>query len=337
MRQINYSKAITEALREEMRRDEKMIIMGEDMGVMGSVFGLTVGFMKEFGENRVIDTPISENGFTSVAIGAAMRGLRPVVEIMYVDFAMAGYDAIANQAAKVSYMSGGTLSVPMVIRTPAGAGRRSAGQHSQSLEAIFTHIPGLKVVAPATPYDVKGLLKSAIRDNDPVVFIEHKSLYFYDAKCDVPEEEYLIELGKADIKRAGNDVTIIAWSQEVIHALDAAAQLAEEGISAEVVDIRSLVPLDFDTIRNSIIKTRRAVIVHEAVKRGGYGGEIAAQISDELFDYLDAPVKRVAGSNVVIPFSPALEDKIIPQTGNIVATVRELLHGGKNAVFTNAV
>ncbi len=323
MRQLTYSKAISEALREEMLRNEAVIVMGEDMGVMGSVFGITRGFMEEFGADRVIDTPISENGFTSIAVGAAMRGLRPVVEIMYVDFTTVCYDAIANQAAKMRYMTGGQLTIPVVIRAPGGAGRRNAGQHSQSLEAIFTHIPGLKVIAPSTPYDAKGLLKSAIRDDDPVVCVEHKLLYA--GKGEVPEEEYLIELGKADVKRAGEDVTIIAWSRQVLSALDAADQLAKEGINAEVVDLRSLVPLDFETISNSVIKTHRAVVVHEAVKRGGYGGEIAAQISEELFDYLDAPVKRVAGLNVIPPFSPALEDYIYPHSSDIVAAVKELL------------
>lgn len=323
MKTITYGQAVSEALREEMLRDPAVFILGEDMAVMGSVFGLTKGFLEEFGENRVIDTPISEAGFTAMAVGAALRGLRPVVEIMYVDFTPVCFDAIVNQAAKMRYMTGGQTSVPLVIRCPGGAGRRNAGQHSQSLEALFTHIPGLKVIAPSTPADMKGLLKTAIRDDDPVVCIEHKLLYA--TKGEVPEGEHLIPLGAADVKRPGRDVTIVAWSRQVHSALEAAETLAGEGIDAEVLDLRSLVPLDWDTIAASVRKTHRAVIVHEAVKRGGYGAELAAQIGEDLFDSLDAPVKRVAGLNVVPPFSPALEDFIYPNPGDIAAAVRETL------------
>ena len=323
MRTINYGKAISEAMHEEMLRDESVFILGEDMGVMGSVFGLTRGFMAEFGADRVIDTPISENGFVGMAVGAAIRGLRPVVELMYVDFAPLALDQIANQAAKMRYMTGGKVKVPLVVRAPGGAGRRNAAQHSQSLDALFAHIPGLKVVAPATPFDAKGLLKSAIRDDDPVVFLEHK--FCYAMQGEVPEEEYVVPLGKADIKRPGRDVTIVAWSRQVIFALEAAKTLAAEGIEAEVVDIRSLVPLDFETISASVRKTHKVVVVHEAIKRGGYGAEIAAQIMEELFDWLDAPVKRVAGLNVVIPFSPALEDAVFPHVPEIVAGVKEVV------------
>ena len=302
MREINYGQAISEAMHEEMVRDGSVIILGEDMGVMGSVFGLTKGFMDEFGAHRVIDTPISEAGFTGMAVGAAMRGLRPIVELMYVDFAPICLDPIVNQAAKMRYMTGGQVKVPLVIRAPGGAGRRNAGQHSQSLEALFTHIPGLKVVAPATPYDAKGLLKSAIREDDPVMFLEHKILYAQ--KGEVPETEYLIPLGKADVKRQGKDVTIIAYSRQVVFALEAAKELAAQGIEAEVIDLRTLVPLDWETIETSVKKTHRVVVVQEAVKRGGYAGEIATQIMENAFDELDAPVKRVAGLNVVLPFSP---------------------------------
>ncbi len=326
MKTITYGQAISEALREEMLRDKAVFILGEDMAVMGSVFGLTKGFLEEFGENRVIDTPISEAGFTAMAVGAALRCLRPVVEIMYVDFTPVCFDAIVNQAAKMRYMTGGQASVPLVLRCPGGAGRRNAGQHSQSLEALFTHIPGLKVIAPSTPADMKGLLKTAIRDDDPVVCIEHKLLYA--TKGEVPEGEHLVPLGKADIKRPGRDVTIIAWSRQVLSALEAAQTLAGEGIDAEVIDLRSLVPLDWEALAASIGKTHRAVIVHEAVKRGGYGAELAAQIGEDLFDSLDAPVKRVAGLNVVAPFSPALEDFIYPSPGDIAAAVRETL--GRN-------
>jgi pyruvate dehydrogenase E1 component beta subunit len=323
MKTITYGQAISEALREEMRRDPAVFILGEDMGVMGSVFGLTKGFMEEFGANRVIDTPISEAGFTAMAVGAALRGLRPVVEIMYVDFTPVCLDPIVNQAAKMRYMTGGQAAVPLVLRAPGGAGRRNAGQHSQSIEALFTHIPGLKVIAPATPADIKGLLKTAIRDDDPVVCIEHKLLYA--VKGEVPDGERLIPLGRAAVKRPGRHVTLVAWSRQVHFALEAAAILAREGIDAEIVDLRSLVPLDWDTLAASVRKTHRCVIVQEAVKRGGYGGELAAQISEELFDSLDAPVKRVAGLNVVPPFSPALEDLIYPDPGAIAAGVRQTL------------
>lgn len=321
MREISYGQAVTEALREEMIRDHSVFILGEDMGVMGSVFGLTKGFVDEFGHNRVIDTPIAEAGFTGMAVGAAMRGMRPVVEIMYVDFTPVCMDAIVNQAAKMCYMTGGQISVPLVIRTPGGAGRRNAGQHSQSLEALFTHIPGIKVIAPATPYDMKGLLKTAIRDNDPVICIEHKLLYA--TKGNVPAEEYLVPFGSADIKRQGNDVTIIAWSRQVNFALQAAKELSKQGIEAEIIDLRTLVPLDWDTIETSVKKTHRVAIVQEAVKRNGYAGEIASQIMEEVFDYLDAPVKRIAGLNVVPPFSPGLEDLIYPNEQDIVTGVKE--------------
>ncbi|MES9905624.1 MAG: alpha-ketoacid dehydrogenase subunit beta [Sedimenticola sp.] len=319
MRTITYGAAIGEAVHEEMTRDESVILLGEDIGLMGNVFAIYKGFMEEFGADRVIDTPISESGFTGMAVGAAMRGLRPVVELMYVDFAPICFDPIANQAAKMRYMTGGQVDVPMVIRAPGGAGRRNAGQHSQSLETLFTHIPGLKVMAPGTPYDAKGLLKTAIRDNDPVIFLEHKVLY--NQKGEVPEEEYLIPLGKADIKRPGKDVTIITYSRQVLFALEAAKQLAQQGIDAEVIDLRTLVPLDWEAIETSVKKTHRAVVVHEAIQRSGFGGEIAAQIMEGVFDYLDAPVKRVAASNVVPPFSPPLEDAFFPGVKDIVEGV----------------
>ena len=323
MRKITYGQAISEALHEEMIRDTSVIILGEDMGVMGSVFGLTKGFMKEFGEHRVIDTPISEAGFTGMAVGAAIRGMRPIVEIMYVDFTPICLDPIVNQAAKMRYMTGGQVKVPLVIRAPGGAGRRNAAQHSQSLETLFTHIPGLKVAVPATPYDAKGLLKTAIRDDDPVVFLEHKLLYAQ--KGEVPEEEYLLPFGKADIKRSGSDVTIIAYSRQVLFALAAAEELAKQGVDAEVIDLRTLVPLDWETIEASVKKTHKVVVVQEAVKRNGYAGEIATQIMENAFDELDAPVKRVAGLNVVIPFSPGLEDYVYPQVNDIVAGVKTVV------------
>jgi pyruvate dehydrogenase E1 component beta subunit len=323
MRSITYGKAISEAMHEEMTRDESVIILGEDVGLMGNVFGLFKGFMEEFGAHRVIDTPISESGFTGMGVGAAMRGLRPVVELMYVDFAPVCFDPIVNQAAKMRYRTGGQVNVPMVIRAPGGAGRRNAGQHSQSLEALFTHFPGLKVMAPGTPYDAKGLLKTAIRDDDPVIFLEHKLLYAQ--KGEVPEEEYLIPLGKADIKRPGKDVTVITYSRQVQFALEAAKVLEQQGIDVEVLDLRTLVPLDWEAIETSVKKTHRVVVVQEAVKRSGFGGELAAQIMEELFDYLDAPVKRVAAKNVVPPFSPPLEDNFFPGVKDIVAGVMDVV------------
>ena len=323
MRSINYGQAIGEAVHEEMSRDESVFVIGEDVGLMGNVFGLFKGFMDEFGAHRVIDTPISEAGFTGMGVGAAMRGLRPIVELMYVDFSPICFDPIANQAAKMRYMTGGQVNVPMVIRAPGGAGRRNAGQHSQSLETLFTHIPGLKVMAPATPYDAKGLLKTAIRDDDPVIFLEHKLLY--SQKGEVPEEEYLIPLGKADIKRSGKDVTIITYSRQVLFALEAAQKLEQQGIDVEVIDLRTLVPLDWETIEASVKKTHKVVVVQEAVMRNGYAGEIAAQIMEGAFDYLDAPVKRVAAKNVVPPFSPPLEDDFFPSVEDIIAGVLDVV------------
>lgn len=320
---ITYGQALSQAMHEEMVRDKDVMIIGEDMGLMGSVFGLTKGFMAEFGEFRVLDTPISEEGFTGMAVGAAMRGMRPIVELMYVDFAPVAMDPIVNQAAKMRYMTGGQVKVPLVIRAPGGAGRRNAGQHSQSLEAMFTHVPGLKVVAPATPYDAKGLLKSSIRDDDPVMFLEHKLLYA--TKGEVPDAEYLVPLGKADIKRPGKDVTLIAYSRQVLFALQAAEQLAKEGIDVEVIDLRSLVPMDWETVEASVRKTHKVVIAQEAVKRTGFAAEIASQIMETMFDYLDAPVKRVAGKNVVIPFSPGLEDHVFPGVKDIVAGVKDVV------------
>ena len=321
-KKISISKAIGEALHEEMLRDPKVIIMGEDMGKMGNVFGITVGFQEEFGENRVIDTPISESGFCGMAVGAAMRGIRPVVELMYDDFITVAADPILNQAAKMRYMTGGQATVPMVLRLPMGAGRRNAGQHSQCLENMFCHTPGLKVIAPSTAEDAKGLLKSAIRDDDPVICMEHKLLYA--KKEQIPEGEYTIPLGVADVKREGSDIT--TWSREVYFALEAAEKLAAEGIQAEVLDLRTLVPLDWDAIVASVSKTHNVIVVSEEVKRGSYAAEISAQIAEELFDELDAPVERVCGLNIVSPFSPTLEDENFPHPENIVAAVKKVLN-----------
>lgn len=323
-RRISISKALGEALREEMLRDDKVILMGEDMAVMGNVFGITKGFLEEFGEQRVIDTPISEAGFVGMAVGAAMRGIRPVVELMYNDFAPVAGDAILNQAAKMRYMTGGQATVPLVIRAPMGAGRRNAGQHSQCLENLFCHTPGLKVIAPSTAEEGKGLLKSAVRDDDPVIFLEHKLLYA--KKEEIPDGEYTIPIGKAAIKREGTDVTVITWSRQVNFALEAAKTLEGEGIQTEVLDLRTLVPLDWDAIVESVSRTHRVVVVSEEVKRGSYAGEISAQISEELFDELDAPVERVCGLNITSPFSPALEDLIILMLSRSQEAVRKTLN-----------
>lgn len=323
-KRISVSKALGEALREEMQRDDKVILMGEDMAVMGNVFGITKGFLEEFGEQRVIDTPISEAGFVGMAVGAAMRGIRPVVELMYNDFAPVAGDAILNQAAKMRYMTGGQATVPLVIRAPMGAGRRNAGQHSQCLENLFCHTPGLKVIAPSTAEEGKGLLKSAVRDDDPVIFLEHKLLYA--KKEEIPDGEYTIPIGKAAVKREGTDVTVITWSRQVNFALEAAKTLEGEGIQTEVLDLRTLVPLDWDAIVESISKTHRVVVVSEEVKRGSYAGEISAQISEELFDELDAPVERVCGLNITSPFSPVLEDLNFPHAEQIAEAVRKTLN-----------
>ena len=323
-KKITVSKAIGEALHEEMVRDEKVFIMGEDMAVMGNVFAITKGFLEEFGPLRVIDTPISEEGFCGMAVGAAMRGLRPVVALMYNDFATVAAAPILNQAAKMRYMTGGQCNIPMVLRCPMGSGRRNAGQHSQSLENFFCHFPGLKVIAPCTAKDAKGLIKAAIRDDDPVVSMEHKLLYA--KKEEIPEEEYIIPLGVADVKREGKDLTIISWSREVNFSLEAAETLAKEGIDVEVLDLRTLVPLDWEAIKASVSKTHNVIIVSEEVKRGSYAGEISAQIAEELFDELDAPVERVCGLNIVSPFSPTLEDKNFPHPEDIVAAVKRVLN-----------
>lgn len=324
MKKITISKAIGEGIHEEMVRDENVIILGEDVGKMGNVFAITQGFQEEFGQNRVIDTPISEAGFLGMSVGAALRGIRPVAELMYVDFISVSMDPVMNQAAKMRYMTGGQVHVPMVLRAPMGSGRRNAGQHSQCLETLFTHIPGLKVVCPSTARDAKGLIKSAIRDDDPVVFLEHRLIYA--RKEEIPEEEYIIPLGKADVKREGKDITIITWSRQVYFALEAAEELAKYGIAAEILDLRSLVPLDWDAVRESVCKTHNVVIVHESVKRSGFGGELSAQITEELFDELDSPVERVAALNVVPPFAPTLEDAFFPHPKDIVNAVRKVLN-----------
>lgn len=323
MREISYAEAIQEALREEMQRDENVFIMGEDVGFYGGAYGATRGLSQEFGEWRVIDTPISEATIGGAAVGAAMAGMRPISEIMYVDFTPLAMDQIANQGAKNRYMFGGKTSVPMVVRTEGGAGRAIAAHHSQSLEALWTHFPGIYVVMPATPYDVKGLLKASIRDNNPVMFIEHKLLY--KTKGPVPEEEYIIPLGVADIKRSGKDVTIVTYSRQVLNALEAAEVLAKEGIDVEVIDLRSLKPLDTETIINSIIKTGRFVGVTEAYENTSFINEVMAVINDQAFDWLDAPMERVAAANVPVPRAEVLEDLAIPNVSRIVEACRKVM------------
>ncbi len=322
-REIMYRDALNEALREEMARDDKVFIMGEGIAERGGSYKVTVGLLEAFGKNRVFDTPISENGFTGAGVGAALTGMRPVVEILFIDFSMLILDQLVNQAAKFRFMSGNTAKVPLVLRTQGGVGNGLAAQHSQSLEAIFYHIPGLKVVMPSCPYDAKGLLKAAIRDDDPVIFIEHKLLYM--DKGIVPEEEYVIPLGQADIKRSGSDLTIIAWSAMVPKALEAAKILADQGVDAEVVDLRSLVPLDKKTILQSVRKTEKVLIVQEAIRRGGVGSDIASIIVEEAFDYLDAPIKILAGLNIPCPFNLNLEKLVIPQVSDIVQAAEQIV------------
>lgn len=324
MKEITYKDAVREAMVEEMRRDEDIIFLGEDIGVYGGAFGVSVGMVEEFGEERVRDTPISEAAIAGCAVGAAATGLRPIMEIMFSDFITIAMDAIVNQAAKMRYMFGGKAQVPMVVRTPGGSGTGAAAQHSQSLEAWMCHVPGLKVVAPSTPADAKGLLKAAIRDNNPVIFYENKLLY--KTKGLVPEEDYIIELGKADIKREGSDVTVITYGRMLERCQEAAEVLAKENIDVEIIDLRTLYPMDKETIIKSVCKTGRALIVHEAAKTGGLGGEIAATIAEsEAFDYLDAPIKRLAGKDVPIPYNPELEKAVVPRTDEIEDAIRSLI------------
>nr|WP_263324675.1 alpha-ketoacid dehydrogenase subunit beta [Neobacillus sp. Marseille-Q6967] len=321
-RQITYLEAVREAMSQEMRENNDVFILGEDIGVYGGAFGVTRGMIEEFGPERVRNTPISEAAIAGAAIGSALTGMRPILELQFSDFITIAMDQMVNQAAKTRYMFGGKGKVPMVLRTPAGSGTGAAAQHSQSLEAWMAHIPGLKVVQPSTAYDVKGLLKAAIDDDNPVIFYEHKLLY--RTSGEVPEEPYKIELGKADIKREGTDVTIVATAIMVHKALEAAAELEKEGISVEVVDPRTIVPLDKETIINSVKKTGRLIVVHEAVQRGGIGGEIVSVVAEsEAFDYLDAPIKRLGGKEVPIPYNPTLEKAAIPQVPDIIAAVRE--------------
>ncbi|MCW5873403.1 MAG: alpha-ketoacid dehydrogenase subunit beta [Anaerolineales bacterium] len=321
-RVITMGQAIKEALAEELRRDPTVYVMGEDVAEAGTAFKVLKGLVDEFGPDRVIDSPISEPGITGLGVGAAMTGMRPVVDIMFGDFSTLIMDQMVNQAAKIHYMSGGKLKVPMVLRTTMGATRRSAAQHSQSLHAWFSHVPGVKVVVPSTPYDAKGLLKTAIRDDNPVVFFEDKMMY--QLKGEVPEEEYTIPLGVADIKREGTDITIVATSSMVQVSLAAADKLAEIGISAEVVDPRCTFPLDKDALINSAKKTSRALVVDEGYERYGVTAELASVIADGAFYYLDAPVKRMGAMDVPIPFSPVLEDLTVPTPDTVFEMAKTL-------------
>jgi pyruvate dehydrogenase E1 component beta subunit len=321
-RELTFAQAIREALTEEMRRDTRVCIIGEDVAEAGTPFKVLSGLVEEFGISRVIDTPISEAGFTGVGVGAAMTGMRPVVDIMFGDFITLTMDQMVNQAAKVHYMSGGKWKVPMVMRTTLGATRRSAAQHSQSLHAWFSHVPGLKVILPSTPYDAKGLLKAAIRDDNPVVFFEDKMMY--KLKGPVPEEDYVLPLGVADIKRHGEDITLIATSSMVQVALGAAALLEKVGISAEVVDPRTTWPLDEKTLIDSVKKTSRAIVIDEGYERYGVTAEIASVIASGAFYNLDAPVRRMGAMHVPIPFSPTLEDVTVPTEQTVFETARAM-------------
>jgi pyruvate dehydrogenase E1 component beta subunit len=323
MAEMMFREALRRALDEEMQRDPLVFLMGETIAERGGSYKVTEGLLKKYGARRVIDTPIAEASFTGMAVGAALIGCRPVVEILFVDFTMLAMDQIVNQAAKQEFISGGQCRVPMVLRTQGGAGNGLAAQHSQSLEAFFYHIPGLKVVMPSTPRDACGLLKAAVRDDQPVIFIEHKLLYM--TRGPVPDEEYVIPLGRAEVKKSGTDVSLITYSHMTLKCLEAASALEAEGISVEVVDLRTLSPLDKETVLASARKTGRVLVVHEAVKRGGVGGDIAAMLMEEAYDDLDGPVLRIAGRNTPIPYNLSIEKACVPSVEEIVAGVLRMV------------
>lgn len=324
MRELSYAEALREAMRQEMQRDERVFLIGEDIGVYGGAFGVTAGLIDEFGEERVRDTPISEAAIAGACIGAALTGMRPIGEIQFMDFVTLSMEQLVLQAAKVRYMFGGKATVPMVLRMPGGAGTGAAAQHSESLENWFVHVPGLKVVMPSNPYDAKGLLLAAIRDDNPVIFIEHKLLY--KIKGEVPEEPYTVPLGRSQVCRTGDDLTIVATSYMVHQALQAADQLAKVGYEVTVIDPRTLKPLDMEPILDSVRKTGKLLVVHEAARTGGFGGEIVARVAEsDAFDFLDAPIKRVAGLDSPIPYNRELERRVIPQVETIVEGALELL------------
>jgi pyruvate/2-oxoglutarate/acetoin dehydrogenase E1 component len=326
MRELTYAEALREGLRQAMMADPSVFLIGEDIGRYGGAFGVTAGLIDEFGGERVIDTPISEAGIAGACIGSALTGMRPVGEIQFMDFVTLSMEQIVLQAAKIRFMFGGKASVPMVLRMPAGAGTGAAAQHSESLESWFVHVPGLKVVAPSSPYDAKGLLLASIQDDNPVIFVEHKLLY--KEKGPVPEEMYTLPLSQSHVVRQGRHLTLVATSAMVPRALEAAEQLAAEGIDVEVIDPRTLKPLDDAPIIESVKKTGRALIVHEAVKTGGFGGEIVARIVEsEAFDYLEAPVRRLASLDIPVPYNRTLEAAMVPQVENIAAEARKLVKG----------
>ncbi len=328
MRELTYREAIREALREEMKRDSSVFMLGEEIAEYGGAYKVTQGLVDEFGHDRIRNTPLAEAAIAGAALGAALVGMRPIGEIMYIDFSLIAANQIFNQIAKFRYMTAGMVRVPLVIRTQCGGGVSAGPHHSQSLEAIFTHAPGLIVVMPSNPYDAKGLLKSSIREDNPVIFIEHKGLYGQTGM--VPEEEYLVPLRKAEVKRQGNDVTVVAISRSVNRALKAAEALEKDGIDLEVIDPRTLKPLDEDVILSSVKKTGRLMIVHEACKTGGFGAEIAAIVAEKALDYLDAPIKRVAAPDSPVPFNPRLENSVIPNEDDIMTAALELM--GKEVI-----
>jgi pyruvate/2-oxoglutarate/acetoin dehydrogenase E1 component len=324
-REITFAQAINEAMHEEMRSDDSVIVMGEDVAAAGGVYKLTQGLLGKFGPERVLDTPISEAAITGLGVGAAVTGLRPIVEIMFGDFLGLAMDQIVNQAAKIHYMSGGELNVPMVIRTTMGAGKRAAAQHSQTLSAWLAHIPGLKVVVPSTPYDAKGLLKTAIRDNNPVIFFEDKMMYQKKGIVPDPSDGYSISFGEADVKRTGSDLTLIATSSMIYVALEAADELAKQGIEAEVIDPRTLTPLDEMTLVDSVKKTSYCIVIDEGYQRFGVTAEIAAIVAEKAFHHLEGPVRRIGAMDVPLPFAPVLEDQTIPTSTTVARTARDLL------------
>src|SRR5512147_454260 len=326
MPEMTYLEAIRQALWQEMKRDERVFLLGEDIGRYGGAFGLTLGMLDEFGPERVRETPISEATIVATAIGASLLGMRPVAEIMFMDFILLALDQMVNQAAKMHFMFGGRTSVPMVVRMPGGSGTGAASQHSQSLESILMHIPGLIVLNPSTPYDAKGLMLAAIRNPNPVCFVEHKVLY--KTKGEVPEGDYTIPIGVAEVKRAGRDITVVANNIMVTKTLNIAERLAKEGIEVEVIDPRTLLPLDRETIINSVIKTGRLLVVHEACQTGGWAGEVIASVTgSRAFDYLDAPVRRLAGKDVPIPYNRVLERAAVPQEEDIEREIRAIVTG----------
>jgi pyruvate dehydrogenase E1 component beta subunit len=322
-RKIGYVQAFNEAVRQEMAADDNVFCAGEDIGAFGGVFQTYAGLQKQFGEHRVVDTPISEQAIIGLGVGAAVTGLRPIVDIMFMDFICVAFDQIVNQAAKLKYMFGGSATIPLTITTGGGAGLSAAAQHSQSLEALLCHIPGLKVVQPSNPYDMKGLMTACIRENNPTIMIKHKRLL--GMQGEVPEEPYAIPLGVANVLREGSDVTIVAWGRMANESLSVANKLADDGIDVEVIDPRTLQPLDTATIVESVRKTNRVIVVHEAVRFGGLGAEIAAQIQEEAFDYLDAPVGRLAAPFSPVPFTPTLEQAYLPSPEGIEAKIRAIL------------